>query len=84
MSRKRPDWSRRLPQPLIIPTIMTLETLADLRKLIMHLPESFRAKSTWHYVARQLLEVADGADPAELTLPVRIVLALEGIPCQAK
>ncbi len=63
---------------------MTLETLADVRKLIMHLPESFRAKSTWHYVAGQLLEVAHGADPAEVTLPLRMVLALEGIPCLTK
>jgi hypothetical protein len=51
--RRRPDWSRPLPHPVIIPTIMTPETLADVRKLIMHLPESFRAKSTWHYVANR-------------------------------
>ncbi len=61
MSRKRPDWSRRLPRPLIIPTIMTFKTRADVRKLIMHLPESFHAKSTWHCVAGQLIEVAEGA-----------------------
>ncbi len=35
---------------------MTLETLADVRNLIMHLPESVRAKATWHSVAGQLLE----------------------------
>jgi hypothetical protein len=57
--------------------MISLEILADVRKLIMHSPEPVRAKSTWHYVAGQLLEVADGADPAELALPLRMVLALE-------
>jgi hypothetical protein len=31
-----------------------------------------------------LLDVANGADPEEFVLPLRMVLALEGIPCQAK
>ena len=80
-----------------------LETLADVRKLIMHLPDSVRAKSTWHYapqqrwqlgnvcsntsrlvareqtgrrsVAGRLIEVADGAEPDEVVLPLRMVLA---------
>ncbi len=73
--RRRPDWSRPLRHPLIIPSIVTLETLADVRKLIMHLPDSVRAKSTWHYVAGRLIEVADGAEPDEVVLPLRMVLA---------
>ena len=29
-----PDWSRRLPRPLTIPTVMKLSTLADVRDLV--------------------------------------------------
>jgi hypothetical protein len=30
----------------------------------------------------QLLDAAEGAETAELVLPLRMVLALEGIPCR--
>ena len=40
---KRADWSRPLPQALVIPTVMTLKTLADVRELLRHLPEDRRA-----------------------------------------
>jgi hypothetical protein len=50
-----------LPQTLVIPSIMTLRTLADVRELLGHLPEEYRAKATWHYVATKLDEAAHGA-----------------------
>ena len=60
----RPDWSRPLPQPLVIPKVMTLKTLADVRTLVeRHLPEDRRGRSTWRYVAKQLADAANGADP---------------------
>jgi hypothetical protein len=38
-----PDWSRPLPLTIIIPTVTTLKTLANVRVLIRHLPEGRRA-----------------------------------------
>ena len=34
----RPDWSRSLPRPLVIPTVLNLVTLDDVRALTRHLP----------------------------------------------
>jgi hypothetical protein len=41
------DWSRPLPRPLTIPTVMKLSILADVRDLFnKHLPEQYRRKPT--------------------------------------
>jgi hypothetical protein len=34
-------------EPLVIPKVMTLKTLADVRKLMGHLPAATREKSRW-------------------------------------
>jgi hypothetical protein len=44
--RNRPNWSRALPAPLLIPEVMTLKTLADVRTLMQHLPEDRRGWSS--------------------------------------
>jgi hypothetical protein len=78
------DWSRPLPQPLRVPGIMTLQTLADVRVLLERLPESFRAKATWRYVADRLDEAARGViDPVDVAVPLQLVLGgMEGVPCR--
>ena len=57
---KRPDWSRPLAQQIVIPDLMTLRTLADVRVLLNHLPEKYRVKATWRHVAKTLDEAAAG------------------------
>jgi hypothetical protein len=88
-SRKHPDWSRSLPAPLQIldgdKPILTLATVGDVRDLIVkRLPEESRQKSTWQYVAGLALDAANGADVADLSVALRMVLSLEGIGCRTK
>ena len=79
------DWSRPLPRPLVIPSVMMLSTLADVRTLIAkHLPAHFRAKSTWRHVAAELDKAAAGGDLADVALPLRMALSLEGVECRPK
>ena len=80
----RPDWSRPLPRPLVIPTVVTLKTLADVRKLMGHLPAATREKSTWQHVAAQLTAAARGADPVHVAVALQIVLMLEDVECRPK
>jgi hypothetical protein len=81
-----PDWSRLLPRPLIIPTVMKLTTLADVRDLVeKHLPAPYRRRSTWRHVSTQLAEAAQGEkDLLEICVSLRLVLALEGVECLMK
>ena len=52
---------------------MKLVTLADVRELIeQHLPTHFRDKATWRVVAKDLKAASLGADPAEVSIALRI------------
>jgi hypothetical protein len=84
MSRKRPDWSKALPRPLVIPDIMKLCTLGDIRELVeKRLPTAFREKSTWQTVTKALAEAARGETvPGDAAITLRLVLQLEGVPCR--
>ena len=78
----RPNWSRPLPRPLKIPTVMTLKTLADVRELTRRLPKDHRAKSTWRHVEKQLNAAALGeVETIDVAVPLRLVLQLERVPC---
>ena len=46
---ERPSWSTPLPRPIIIPEVMTLKTLAEVRKLISHIPKERRQLYTWQH-----------------------------------
>jgi hypothetical protein len=80
MSRKPVDWSRLLPRLLVIPDVMTLKTLADVRKLIGHLPAEYRSRSTWQRVEAQLkAAAARGAEPGDVLVALELVLMLERV-----
>jgi hypothetical protein len=79
----RLDWSRPLPRPLNIPTVVRLSTLADVRDLVeKHLPAQYRHKPVWRHVSNQIAEAAQGEkDLLEICVSLRLVLALEGVEC---
>jgi len=80
----RPNWSRPLPRPLQIPDVMDLVTLADLRTLLGHLPKQSCEKSTWQHVTAELDKAAAGADTADVSVALQMVLSLEGVECRPK
>ena len=77
----RPDWSRKLPRALNIPSVMTLRTLSDLRELVQHLPRERREQETWRHVSDQLAKAAKGGDINDAVVALRLVLMLERVPC---
>jgi hypothetical protein len=82
----RPDWSRPLPRPIVIPRIVALITLGDARALVeRHLPAEYRAKHTWQYVTKLLDSAAHGdAEIGDAEIALRLVLAMEGIECRPR
>jgi hypothetical protein len=77
----RPDWSRKLPRVLNIPSVMTLRTLSDVRELVeKHLPRERRERKTWRHVSDQLAKAAQGGDINDAVVALRLVLQLEQVP----
>ena len=77
----RPDWSRKLPRPLKIPTLTTLRTLGNIRALLGHLPADRRKLNTWRHVADRVVNPARGGDINDAATSLRLVLQLERVPC---
>ena len=80
MIRRAKDWSRTLPRPIIIPDLITLKTLADVRKLLGHIPKERRQLSTWQHVEKTLQACAAGDDPANISVALQLVFRLERVP----
>ncbi len=79
-----PDWSRPLPQRIVIPTVATLTTLADVRVLIAHLPDDHRDDPAWRHIAAQIEQAAAGVEAEDLGIALRMALILEGLDYQAQ
>ena len=71
-----------MPRPLTIPEVADLHTIGDVRDLLTHLPERCRDKSTWQHVIACLEEAALGGDTQNVSVPLRLVLVLEGVECR--
>ena len=62
---------------------MTLTALADIRKLIKHLPDECQQRDTWQHVALCVAGAAVGKAPVEDTvIALRLVFMLEGVECR--
>ena len=81
----RPNWSRKLPRPLRIPTVMTMPILADVRELVeQHLPAKCRERDAWRHVVNRMHHAAIGGDIDDVVIALRLVLQLEQVPCLPK
>jgi hypothetical protein len=58
------DWSRPLRRPLTIPGVMTLKTLADVRKLLGHIPKERWEVTAWRNVEKHVA----GADVVNVSV----------------
>jgi hypothetical protein len=54
------------------------------RELLKHLPKGHRERSTWQHVAAHLNEAAHGGDTIDVTVLLKMVLSIEGVPYQLK
>ena len=79
------NWRRPLPRPIVIPKVMMLATLEDVRALVhKYLPTKYRDRQTWQRVASITTAAARGQLPADdVAVAVKMALQLEGIPCQS-
>jgi hypothetical protein len=74
------NWSRRLPQPIIIPDLkITLRTLADVQALIAHVPKERRETRIWQHVAREVDAAVRGGDIADASIALRLAFMIEHI-----
>ena len=79
-----PNWSQPLPRPIIIPQVMKVATLDDVRRLVdKHLPAEYRSKFAWRKLAALLRRAAQGKDEAaEVSTALQIILKIERVPFQ--
>jgi hypothetical protein len=47
-----------------------------------HVPADRRTRPTWRHVIAELAKAAAGADTAEVSIALRMVLSMEGVECR--
>lgn len=67
----KPDWSRMLAEPVDLGG-KQLRTLADVRAHLMALPAERHELPAVQYIARLILEAAEGKDVGDITVPLRM------------
>jgi hypothetical protein len=68
----KPDWSRKLSQPVDLGGRKPVRSLADVRKHLMQLPEERHAWPAVQHIARLILAAAEGKDVGDITVPLRL------------
>jgi hypothetical protein len=82
VSVSRPNWSRKLPRPLKIPTVTTLTTLADVGELMKDLPDQCQERGAWQHAAPCVARAALRAARRMHSIALRLVLMLESVECR--
>ena len=72
----------RVARPLVIPEVITLKALADVRTLMNHLAEDRLQRQMWRHVALQLKQAAADGDTTKISVSLRMVLSMEGVECR--
>jgi hypothetical protein len=65
-----------LPLPITIPGAMTINTIADVRELLKHIPKEKRALARWQHLEAAL----NAGDPVETAAVLKLVLQIERVP----
>jgi hypothetical protein len=69
----RADWSRRLPEPIVVSPRRKLRTLLDVSKFLLALPPERHATPGCQYLAALAIKAAEGrADVAAIPVVFKI------------
>jgi hypothetical protein len=80
----RPDWSRPLPRQIVILDGYGSCHAGRCARAAWASAEKSREKSTWQHVEAELNKAAAGADPADVSVALRLVLSLEGVTLRGR
>lgn len=68
----KPDWTRKLSEPVDLGGRRKLRTLDDVRKLLLDLPEERHEWRSIQYIAHLILEAAEGKDVGDISVVLRL------------